>query len=146
KNIKHSFTLSDEKGDVYIEVVGAPIFNERQMLKGAVIVLYDITELKQVAIMRKDFVANVSHELKTNITYIKGLAKSLLETSTSDKMTEQHFLNIIHDESSRLQFIVEDLLTLSTLEKDDFNLTLTTVNLSKVIADLWPTVKQQAER
>lgn len=146
KNIKHSFTLSDEKGDVYIEVVGAPIFNERQMLKGAVIVLYDITELKQVAIMRKDFVANVSHELKTPITSIKGFAETLLEKSPSDKMTEQQFLNIIYDESSRLQFLVEDLLTLSTLEKDDFNLKLTTVNLSKVIADLWPIVKQQAER
>src|SRR5699024_11108242 len=77
KNIKHSFTLSDEKGDVYIEVVGAPIFNERQMLKGAVIVLHDITELKQVAIRRKDYVANVSHELNTPIADINCFGETL---------------------------------------------------------------------
>lgn len=146
KNIKQSFTLPSDAGDRYIEVVSAPIFNERQMLKGAVIVLYDITELKQVAMMRKDFVANVSHELKTPITSIKGFAETLLDNKATNKETENHFLNIIYEESSRLQFLVEDLLTLSTLEKDDFQLKISNTNLSEIVADMWPMVKLQAEK
>jgi len=146
KNIKHSFTLPGDVGDRYIEVVSAPIFNERKMLKGAVIVLYDITELKQVAMMRKDFVANVSHELKTPITSIKGFAETLLDKKTTNEETENHFLNIIYEESSRLQFLVEDLLTLSTLEKDDFQLKKSNLYLSEIVTDMWPMVKLQAEK
>lgn len=146
KNIKHSFTLPSELGERYIEIVGAPIFNERHMLKGAVIVLYDITELKKVAIMRKDFVANVSHELRTPITSIRGFAETLLDQDSTDKGTESQFLNIIYEESRRLQFLVEDLLTLSTLEKDDFRLKLSTVYLSEILSEMWPMIKHQAEQ
>lgn len=145
KNVKHSFTIPQDIGKQYIEVIGAPIFNERNMLKGAVIVLYDITELKQVAIMRKDFVANVSHELQTPITSIRGFAETLLDGNEKDKETEEHFLDIIHEESKRLQFLVEDLLTLSTLEKDDFRLALSEVNSSEIIKEILPSIKHQAE-
>ncbi len=64
QNIKHSFTQTIDLDKKYIEIIGAPIFNERNMLKGAVLLLYDITHLKKLELMRKDFVANVSHELK----------------------------------------------------------------------------------
>src|SRR5699024_11825702 len=78
KHVKHLFSISNEQGTLYLEIVGAPIFNERNMLKGAVLVIYDITEFKHVEVMRKDFVANVSHELKTPITSIKGFAETLM--------------------------------------------------------------------
>lgn len=143
-NIKHSFTIPGDIGERHIEVVGAPIFNERNILNGAVIVLYDITELKNVAVMRKDFVANVSHELRTPITSIKGFAETLLDGNQKDVETEQQFIKIIYDESKRLQYLVEDLLTLSMLEKDDFHLQLTEVNLSELIDEIQPALEHQA--
>lgn len=101
KNVKESFTQVIEVDKKYIEIVGAPIFNERNMLKGAVLVLYDITHLKRLELMRKDFVANVSHELKTPITSIKGFAETLLDGAMNDRETLENFLTIINDERDR---------------------------------------------
>src|SRR5699024_1094825 len=64
KNIKQSFSIGEILDKQYLEIVGAPIFNDRGLLRGAVLVIYDITEFKNLEVKRKDFVANVSHELK----------------------------------------------------------------------------------
>ncbi|SET44496.1 PAS/PAC sensor signal transduction histidine kinase [Oceanobacillus limi] len=144
KNVKKSIK-QDNDGKQYIEVVGAPIFNERNLLKGAVLVFYDITELKRLEVMRKDFVANVSHELKTPLTSIKGFAETLMDGALDDKETTQDFTQIIYDESNRLQALVEDLLTLSKLEKEEYQLSLTEFNLSKVIKEIIPIIEHQAK-
>src|SRR5699024_8454132 len=117
----------------HLELIGAPIFNERGLLEGAVLMFYDITELKNLEVMRKDFVANVSHELKTPITAIRGFSETLLgsEMQTTEQM--DHFLKIIYEESDRMQFLIEDLLTLSTLEKEGFQLNLSTVKIKEIV-------------
>src|SRR5699024_9355115 len=79
ENVQQTLIQKKQQQKRYIEIVGAPIFNERHMLKGAVLVFYDITEYKRLEVMRRDFVANVSHELKTPITSIKGFAETILE-------------------------------------------------------------------
>src|SRR5699024_395823 len=76
---KDAFTFSSEHGNTFFETVAAPVFNELGELQNAVLVFHDITEFKQVEQMRKDFVANVSHELKTPITSIRGFTETLLE-------------------------------------------------------------------
>src|SRR5699024_5223357 len=91
KNIKHSFSIEDELNKRYLEIVGAPIFNDRGLLRGAVLVIYDITEFKKLEVMRKDFVANVSHELKTPITSIKGFSETLLDGAGDDPETRHKF-------------------------------------------------------
>ncbi|MFD1038096.1 two-component system histidine kinase PnpS [Virgibacillus byunsanensis] len=146
KNVKESFTHLRGIENYHFEIVGAPIFNERNMLKGAVLVLYDITELKRLELMRKDFVANVSHELKTPITSIKGFAETLLDESMKDVETRREFLGIIYDESNRLQLLIEDLLTLSKLERDDFQLTLTEVNIQKLLEEITPVINHKAKQ
>lgn len=146
KSIKQSFTQIVEINKKYIEVVGAPIFNERNMLKGAVLVFYDITHLKKLELMRKDFVANVSHELKTPITSIKGFTETLLDGAMNDSETLENFLTIINDESTRLQGLIEDLLTLSKLEKDGFKLVRTDINVNSLIDEVKPIVDQYAEQ
>jgi len=78
----------------------------------------DITHLKKLEQVRKDFVANVSHELKTPVTSIKGFTETLLDGALQDKDTTHHFLEIIDSQSGRLMNIIEDLLTLSRLEQD----------------------------
>jgi two-component system phosphate regulon sensor histidine kinase PhoR len=83
---------------------------------GAVLVINDVTRLRRLATMRRDFVANVSHELKTPITSIKGFAETLLEETVDPDSNEARFLGIICKQSDRLQSIVEDLLALADIE------------------------------
>lgn len=144
KNIKDTFTYKSDGIKTYFEVVGAPIFNERNMLKGAVLVLYDITELKKLEKMRKDFVANVSHELRTPITSIKGFSETLLDSGMNNEETRQEFLTIIYNESHRLQLLIEDLLSLSRLEREDFRLVLNKVKASEFIDEIIPALRHKA--
>ncbi len=85
---------------------------------GAVVVLNDVTRLKRLETVRRDFVANVSHELKTPVTSIKGFAETLLEGAADDPLRRDRFLHIISSQAERLIAIVTDLLALSTLEAD----------------------------
>ena len=143
KHVKHLFSLLNEE-ITYLEIVGAPIFNERNMLKGAVLVIYDITEFKNLEVMRKDFVANVSHELKTPITSIKGFSETLMDGASEDPETRDQFLKIIYDESKRIQLLIDDLLILSQLEKEESNLTVTAIHVDFMLDEIFPIVEQQA--
>jgi two-component system phosphate regulon sensor histidine kinase PhoR len=75
----------------HFEVYGAPIIGTNDEWKGIVLVFHDITELKKLEQMRKDFVANVSHELKTPITSIKGFSETLLDGALKDQQTAEYF-------------------------------------------------------
>jgi len=145
KSMKHSLIKENDTDQRHLEIVGAPIFNERHLLKGAVIMFYDVTEFKKLELMRKDFVANVSHELKTPITAIKGFAETLLDRG-HEADTSEYFLNIIYDESVRIQALVEDLLMLSTLEHETFQLQLATFHLKDAIDDILPSIKDHAAK
>ncbi|MDM7916250.1 MAG: ATP-binding protein, partial [Candidatus Eisenbacteria bacterium] len=84
---------------------------------GAVLVLADVTEIRRLERIRRDFVANVSHELKTPITAIRGYAETLLEdVEDADSETRRRFLGILEKQASRMNRIIEDLLALSRLE------------------------------
>ncbi|GAA0326267.1 ATP-binding protein [Oceanobacillus sp. FSL W7-1293] len=129
----------------YMEVIAAPIFNEHNMIKGAVLVIYDITELKRLEKMRKDFVANVSHELRTPITSIRGFAETLKEKQHDEKAAEE-FIEIIYKESHRLQLLIEDLLELSRLEREGFQLEKEDFNVKQMIDAVLPTLEKKAEK
>jgi two-component system, OmpR family, phosphate regulon sensor histidine kinase PhoR len=83
---------------------------------GALVVLNDVTRLKRLEAVRRDFVANVSHELKTPVTSIKGFAETLLDGAVDDPEAARRFLRIVAGQADRLNSIIEDLLALSTLE------------------------------
>ncbi|MFD1335229.1 two-component system histidine kinase PnpS [Oceanobacillus iheyensis] len=144
ETVKKSFVHREGLNKIYVEVVGAPIFNERNMLKGAVLVLYDITELKKLEKMRKDFVANVSHELRTPITSIRGFAETLLDNNITDPATKE-FMEIIYKESHRLQLLIEDLLALSRLEREDFRLLIDNYDVRQMVEEILPQLQQKAE-
>ena len=84
---------------------------------GAVVVLNDVTRLKRLEAVRRDFVANVSHELKTPVTSIKGFAETLEDGALDDPDAARRFVRIISGQADRLNSIIEDLLALSTLEQ-----------------------------
>lgn len=85
---------------------------------GALIVVHDVTRLRRLESLRRDFVANVSHELKTPITAIKGAVETLLDGANDDPQDSQRFLEIASRQTDRLNAIIEDLLALSRLERD----------------------------
>jgi two-component system phosphate regulon sensor histidine kinase PhoR len=111
--------------DVFLHVNGGRCFQMNgarlgadEANAGAVIVLNDITRMRRLEDIRRDFVANVSHELKTPITSIKGFVETLLEGTPKEPQQARRFLEIIAKHSDRLNAIIEDLLTLSRLEAE----------------------------
>ncbi len=85
---------------------------------GALVVLHDVSRLRRLEMLRRDFVANVSHELKTPITAIKGVVESLRDGALDDPAQAQRFLAILARQADRLEAIIEELLNLSRIEKD----------------------------
>jgi two-component system phosphate regulon sensor histidine kinase PhoR len=86
---------------------------------GAVIVLNDVTDLRRLETVRRDFVANVSHELKTPVASIKGFVETLLDGAADEPDDCKRFLGIIARQADRLEAIIEDLLALSRIEQSE---------------------------
>ncbi|MGD6816826.1 two-component system histidine kinase PnpS [Metabacillus sp. 84] len=129
----------------HFEIYGAPIIGTNDEWKGIVLVFHDITELKKLEQMRKDFVANVSHELKTPITSIKGFSETLLDGAMSDEKTLEYFLSIILKESDRLQSLIQDLLDLTKIEQQAFKLTFNDCDLHEILDDIVAILSSKAE-
>ncbi|MCM3619417.1 cell wall metabolism sensor histidine kinase WalK [Sutcliffiella horikoshii] len=129
----------------HFEVYGAPIIGINDEWKGIVLVFHDISELKKLEQMRKDFVANVSHELKTPITSIKGFSETLLDGAMNDKDTLEYFLSIILKESDRLQSLIEDLLDLSKIEKQGFKLNPEYFEINGILEEIFVILKRKAK-
>lgn len=104
-------------GDKHINMFFAPLKDENERPSGIMVVIQDITEHVKLDNMRKEFVADVSHELKTPITSIMGYADTLLE-GEYDKQTQDKFLNVIATEARRMAKLVTDLLTLSRFDNN----------------------------
>lgn len=115
--------------DKTVKVLFSPFRNEEtNKPEGIIAVIQDITENVQLDTMRKEFVADVSHELKTPITTIMGYADTLLE-GEYDKKTEKEFLNVISSEARRMARLVTDLLDLSRLDNNKKRIKKTSFDL-----------------
>ncbi|WDC84075.1 histidine kinase dimerization/phospho-acceptor domain-containing protein [Caloramator sp. mosi_1] len=102
---------------------------------GVLLVIHDVTKIKALENMRSEFVANVSHELKTPLTSIKGFAETL--KFVEDKETRDKFLDIIYVESERLSRLINDILTLSELENKDYSINFQKVCLNECITEVY---------
>lgn len=100
----------------HIELAAGPLFDGRRNVVGALLVLHDVTDLRTLETIRRDFVANVSHELKTPLTAIRGMVETLLEDTDIDPKVRDRFLLRVHEQTMRLSALVVDLLALSRLE------------------------------
>ncbi|MDD4899324.1 MAG: ATP-binding protein [Candidatus Omnitrophica bacterium] len=117
----------------HFEINASPILEDKE-IRGCLLVIHDITEIRKLETMRRDFVANVSHELKTPLTSIKGFIETLLEGALDDKENSRHFLEIIRDHANRLDSLTQDLLILSSAESKEAQLDLSSIDL-KELAD-----------
>jgi two-component system phosphate regulon sensor histidine kinase PhoR len=113
---------------------------------GAVAVLHEITELRRLEQVRKDFVANVSHELKTPLTSIQGFAETLLGGALEDPQNSRRFVEIIRHHAVRLSRLTDDLLKLSRIEAGKLGLELQPVSLVDLIGGAVEAARQRAER
>jgi two-component system phosphate regulon sensor histidine kinase PhoR len=111
---------------------------------GAVIVLHDITELRKLERIRRDFVANVSHEFRTPLTAIQGFAETLIGGAIDDPQNRGRFLGIILEHSRRLARLTEDLLKLSQMDAERLELEIRPVSVSQLIESCYETSQRRA--
>ncbi|MCB2204058.1 cell wall metabolism sensor histidine kinase WalK [bacterium] len=115
-NTEGYVTLVDDV-ERFLQVHGSILKDDAGMPIGLLVVLNDVTELRTLENVRRDFVANVSHELKTPITSIKGFVETLLDGAINDRDDALRFLGIVSRQADRLNAIIEDLLSLSRIEQ-----------------------------
>ena len=120
---------------IQVRVTGVKVLEDGEA-KGVLIVMHDITRLKTLEKIRQEFVANVSHELKTPLTAIHGFINPVRESlETGDEKLAEHYLKIIEKHSKRMYDIIRDLLKISNLEQQDSNkeIDFSSHNLKEVV-------------
>ena len=146
---KLSLTSPEER---ILNIVGSRMPSRKNEPAGAVIVLTDLTQMMKLEGIRRDFVANVSHELKTPITSIQGYVETLQEGAIRDPVDAEKFLNIVSKHADRLGQIIDDLLQLSRVEEsvefDDqsFKNCLVSKLFEDALLDLEPLIDQTQTR
>ncbi|MBS4174070.1 two-component system histidine kinase PnpS [Bacillus sp. FJAT-49736] len=149
--LKEGSTLHEE---VYIYVPKerildahlAPLIGVNGDINGVITVLHDITEIRRLEKMRSEFVANVSHELKTPITSLKGFAETLLDGAMYDENLCRSFLQIIYDESERLHRLIADILQLSKIEQHRLPLHPESLNIIDIIYETVETIQEEINK
>jgi len=123
-------------GQLVLQAYLAPFSSSSQQLSGVVLVLQDMTEQSRLDQMRRDFVANVSHELKTPLTTIISYVETLLDGALEDRTLAGSFLTTVHEEADRMNRLVKDLLMLTTLEHQQEKLKLQTAYLDELVVEV----------
>ncbi len=128
-----------------LQVRGTNLLGVQGERIGAVIVFNDVSRLRRLENVRRDFVANVSHELKTPITSIKGFVETLLDGAMNNPEEADRFLKIVSKQANRLNAIIEDLLTLSRLEHGgDADVNMQSVGLNGLLSSAAETCSRRA--
>ncbi len=143
-----NWTSSEQRknvGDKYVNLLFAPFQDENDRPAGVITVIQDITEHVKLDNMRKEFVADVSHELKTPITSIMGYADTLLEGEYDDE-TRNKFLNVISTEARRMARLVTDLLTLSRYDNKKVETDVTSFDLGELVKKCQEKLKFEIEK
>lgn len=117
-----------------LEIHATPFSGEQN--SGVMIVLNDITEVRLLEKVRQDFVANVSHEIKTPLTSIKGYVETLLTDEVQDTVNVKRFLGKVDKNVDRLVHLVQDILSLARIENEEDSLPLQEIDLSKIASEV----------
>lgn len=133
----------DEK---MVHLDGVPMIAQGGPYKGMLFLFQDVTAIRRLENMRSEFVANVSHELKTPVAAVKGFSETLLAGGVKDEKTARSFLQIIYDESERLNRLIGDILELSKIESKRVPLSFSPVHLSSFFVSMLETMEAVAEK
>ncbi|MBS3939028.1 MAG: HAMP domain-containing protein [Peptococcaceae bacterium] len=121
---------------IAVRSIAAPFHAADGAVSGIIIVLQDITEEARLETMRQEFVANVSHELKTPLTTIKSYAETLLTGALESRELAGNFITVIAEEADRMDRLVKDLLTLTQLDYQKHNLQTRPVLMDELVLDV----------
>ncbi|MEN2994507.1 MAG: ATP-binding protein [Thermodesulfovibrio sp.] len=146
EELTQEFTIKKGGKETFISAKAIPVIAQEGSVKFLIVLLHDITKLKRLENIRRDFVANVSHELKTPVTAIKGYAETLLDGAINDKENSIKFLEIIKNQADRLNALVEDLLTLSRIESGDIKIEKENIVLEEVVNSVFNILKDKAQK
>ncbi len=128
----------------YLSARVSPLFYRENELSGFVAVFHDITQIEKLEQVRKDFVANVSHEIKTPITAIKGFADTLLEGALDDRDNAAGFIRTIKSNSERINNLVDDLLTISKIELGVIRVEKSMIDVGEVFENILELFRDRA--
>src|SRR6266480_725407 len=131
-----SITDSRSHGERHIEVSAVPIKKTDAEMSGAVVLFHDITKLKQLDQIRREFVANVSHELRKPLSILRGYIEVLLDEPETQREELARILSIMERHSKRLQRLVDELLSLAQLESSQATLELSDVRIDELFNNL----------
>ncbi len=145
KKIKEEIVIDILKEQV-MEISLVPLLTRRGKTLGVVVVFHDITEIYKAQKMRAEFVANVSHELKTPVTSVKGFAETLLDGALEDPDMAKQFIQIIYQEADRLHRLINDLLDLSRIESKHIPLHKEPLNIVDIINSILEKMKPKIEK
>jgi two-component system phosphate regulon sensor histidine kinase PhoR len=129
----------------YLSVRVSPLFYKENELSGFVAVFHDITQIEKLEQVRKDFIANVSHEIKTPITAIKGFADTLLDGALDDRENAVRFIGTIKSNSERINSLVDDLMTISKIELGVIKVEKAMIDIEDVFRNVLDLVKDKAD-
>ncbi len=141
--LHRELTLGEDR---WFAVNAAGLEDSLQNLVGYVLVFHEVTELKRLERMRADFVANVSHEMRTPLTAIQGYAETLLHNPPRDSRMERQFLDIVARHSERLGRLIDDLLALSDLEMGNVNMRMQGVGARPLLDRVLDLFSDQADK
>lgn len=145
QNVEDEIEIKIPLPDIkYLKIKITKIINEKSNESvGLLMVIQDITKMKMLENMRSEFVANVSHELKTPLTSIKGFAETLKDVE--DENVRKKFLDIINIEAERLTRLINDILILSELENKEYALNFDRLNVLEILEEIQYIMKPLAE-
>ena len=143
--IKTQMRLNRKSDQLVVDIYAASLSNDNGEPIGAVLVLHDVTDIKNLERIRTDFVANASHELKTPITAIRGLTETILGDDEVDRETAIHFTSRVHAQSLRLSQLVGDLMTISRLESSQNREDFSRINFTDLVRQAVRNVQMPAE-
>ncbi len=142
---KEEMSLMTTKGERIVQISSMPLIKENRF-EGSVFVLNDITKLRNLEKIRRDFVSSVSHELRTPLTVISGYTETLLEGAMDDPKHATRFLNIILQASEQLTALVNDVLDLSKIESGYIEYHFATLDLKNVLMKSVDLLKPSLEK
>lgn len=124
-----------EYNDHYYDLINTPLFEDK-FFKGNIIIIHDITLLKTAENFQKRFTADVSHELKTPLSAIKGISEILERDKDISDKDKDEFISLICKESLRMDTILNDLLVISKMDRLDYELSLNKEDIKEVIEEI----------
>jgi len=135
------------KGETLLNTRSAPLKNAGGEYIGILIILNDVTRLRHLENMRRDFAANVSHEIKTPLTAIKGFTETLRTGALNNPEETARFVGIIENHTNRLIAIIEDLMKLSVIEQNsgDKNISLTECRVLPILSSAIQICRQKSD-